>query len=111
LGKEHELLSSSLSISILLLFSVCWFAVSPQNFVFILRVRYQVRRLYKMTGSITVLYVVLLKRDSKCDTHSFCVRIAQLENRNQYDMWHLYPSFKWELFHCILDLVLTANKT
>jgi hypothetical protein len=97
LGKGHEWFISSLSISILLLLPVCWVAVSPKNYIIILRVRYQVWHLYKMADNITVLYVVLLKRDSKCDTLNsfiavFCAPQAWLVvNRNKSKMWHFYP--------------------
>jgi hypothetical protein len=91
-----EWFSSSWSISILLLLSVCWVAVSPKSYVIILRVRYQVWHLYKVADNITVLYVVFLKRDSKCDTLNSVIAIVcapqawLVENRNQSKMWHFY---------------------
>ena len=122
LGRGHEWFSSSLSISILLLLSVCWVAVSPKNYVIIVRVRYQVWHLYKMADNITVLYVVLLKRDSKCDTLNsfiavFCAPQAWLvENWNQSKMWHFYPIIQMTtiLLHiapsssCVYDISKTG---
>jgi len=76
-----------------------------------------------LTDNITVLYVVLLKRDSKCDTLNsfiavFCAPQAWLvENRNQSMMWRFYPIIQTRtiLLHiapsasCVYDISKTGT--